>query len=1520
MKNNYSAGFNTRIFNKSITLFSLLFLMSLSLKAQDRGKEEYTRITSPNYLEQLLQKKSTSEYVITSEHTSKMSGIKHTYVRQAINGLEVFGTESSLHTDVTGKTVVAHVNFVKEIGASVKNSSTSITAEQAISRVAQQMNYQLSNLAQIESPNGINQKGLYNGAGISGRDIPVKLMYYYQEEIGTHLVWELSVMEKDSPDWWNFRVDASSGAIIDKDNWTNSCDIMGDHSEEGHKAMAKNKANKLAEAKTALPAYTVAEENTAMVQTYNVFALPKEDPYNGPRTLEVNPANTAVNASPLGWHNDGTTSYTYTKGNNVAAYDDGNNDNNASEADHTPESAAGLIFNYAFNATEPGGNPIYSAAAQSEDAAITNLFYWNNIIHDVMYQYGFNEASGNFQENNFANGGIGSDSVDAQAQDSADLAPTGLNRCNANFGTPADGGNPRMQMYICDNGATPDHNDGDFDNLVIVHEYAHGISNRLVGGPGVDNALQNTEQMGEGWSDFYGYMLTMSATNATSDRAVGNFLFDFGPTGGGIRNAPYSTNLTTNPWTYAGVANTGSISQPHGIGFIWATMLYEMTQALIIRDGFDPNLYTGTGGNNVAIKLVTEGLKLTPVSPGFVDGRDAILAADVALYGGANQCLIWAAFAKRGLGFGASQGSSASRTDGVEAFDTPVAAFAPSRTEICMSEGVVTGLTGGTLIGGVYSGPNVTDGGDGLTFSFDASAASLGMNTITYTDPCTATMAMATITVTDGVPVVSCMNVTLTLDGAGMAIYDPLASIPSTLAVVGGNNGSNSAGTTTMQVSIAETVNISFDWLFDSTDDAGFDDFGYTLNGIFTNLSNGAAYPASGNSSLLLNNDDVFGFTVQTDDNRFGGARSTITNFSPEFRGQFAEANWTEVLTNSDGSANFSGNIFSTTITGDCGNPSAVTASQTVFTCNDIGDNIVTISVDNGIGIGTCMATVTIVGPTSTFASGSWDVAPDAIRKVFFNANYNTSAGDVTACACEVAMGSTVTVDAGGFLDINGNIKVGIGSTLLVQHEGSVRQINDDATVTNDGTITIEKTTPSMAAKSFMISGSPMTGETREGVFGPAYIVRHHVTGNFIPNADVEAVSPGINNWADDNGNNWLTHTGGVNPGEGYMVFPQPNGSGSGTFTQTHTLGTLNNGVIDFNMGYNGTQNGSPNMLANPYASAIDVEVFFDHPSNSNIDVVYFWEHITPLSAVYPGYHVANFNMGDISLYSESLAAGVKAANAPIGTPPPTQFIASGQGFSVKPTAGGIAKFNNAMRVTGPNDSYRTSDPVNRDRLWIHVSNDTYGLGSTALIGFTETTSDGFIISEDVHRLPTPVSLYSELETGEELVVNALDTFEISDAFYLSFTTQVEETQDYRISIQDIDGVNLENASVYIIDSLTGSVINLTEGDYTFQSGEAVYHNRFKVVFEYSALGINNPNLESVSLYPNPTQNTVTIVSPQAIVTSATVYDIRGRKVSEVDFSNQTNYQIDLSTVESALYFIEIATENGTVMKRLMKE
>ena len=553
----------------------------------------------------------------------------------------------------------------------------------------------------------------------------------------------------------------------------------------------------------------------------------------------------------------------------------------------------------------------------------------------------------------------------------------------------------------------------------------------------------------------------------------------------------------------------------------------------------------------------------------------------------------------------------------------------------------------------------------------------------------------------------------------------------------------------------------------------------------------------------------------------------------------------------------------------------------------------------------------------ATWDGSSWSPdSPNNSTTAVIAGDYDSCAtmGSINALSLTVQSGSTLTICTGDYLNVEEDII--INGNLVVADEGSIVQKSNTATVTNNGSIRVEKITPTMAAQSFMISGSPMTGETREGVFGSAYIVRNHLTANFVPNVDVEVVSPGVNNWADDNGNNWVTQTGGLNPGEGYMVFPQPDGITGGSFTQNHTLGTLTNGVVDFTMGFNGTQNASPSILSNPYASAIDAELFFDDPANSDIDVVYFWEHNTPLSTTYPGYKAANFSMTDISYYQE----GVGGTPAASGGATPTNIVSSGQGFGVKPTAAGTARFNNAMRVTGPNDSYRTSsDPIVRDRLWVNVYNETYGLGSTTLIAFTENTSDVFVNSEDVKRIATPVSLYSELDSEEQLGINALGAFETSDAVTLGFSTQVKETQSYRISIHDLDGVNMEAATVYLIDALTGTATNLSEGDYTFQSGEATYSKRFKVVFEYGALGANDSKVDYVSLYPNPTQDIITIVAPQTIVTSATVYDLGGRKVSEVDFRNKSSYQVDLSAMEIAVYFIEITTEDGTVMKRVMK-
>ncbi|MBF2092057.1 M36 family metallopeptidase, partial [Flavobacterium psychrophilum] len=187
-----------------------------------------------------------------------------------------------------------------------------------------------------------------------------------------------------------------------------------------------------------------------------------ESPNHAARTLETNPESTAL-ASPNGWHNasttigTSTTTFNYTKGNNVFAYTDANNDNPTTPTTYTTASSGtypNLTFDFPY-----AGNSV--DATTYTNAATTNLFYQNNIMHDVWYQYGFNEANGNFQTANFGRGGNGNDAVNAEAQDASarDNAPTRLTPArpagaakfnNANFSSPRDGSKPRMQMYLWD--------------------------------------------------------------------------------------------------------------------------------------------------------------------------------------------------------------------------------------------------------------------------------------------------------------------------------------------------------------------------------------------------------------------------------------------------------------------------------------------------------------------------------------------------------------------------------------------------------------------------------------------------------------------------------------------------------------------------------------------------------------------------------------------------------------------------------------------------------------------------------------------------------------------------------------------------------------------------------------------------------------------------------------------------------------------------------------------------------------
>lgn len=710
------------------------------------------------------------EFIVSSSHVSSLSGVSHVYLMQQVDSLLLVDGHFSLHIARNGHLLKMNDKFVRDIEKKLVNVEMVLPASAFIEKVWSKFGYQVPGWRVMSVSPFAGSKTIIRTENSFNGDVTAILRYILTEDNFVKLVWEYNFESLNGNENWLVHADANTGEILRFKNQVLSC-IFGKEEES-----QKNKPFFPATPQVMVPEYE-----------YRVFPLKLESPSHGPRTLEIMPADTT--ASPYSWHDTNGQpgpEHTTTKGNNVEAREDKDGLNNT--LGEMAEGGSNLIFDF------PWGPQLHPHANQN--ASITNLFYWNNIIHDIIYHYGFDEPSGNFQTNNYGNGGLGNDHVQADAMDGE-----GFN--NANFFTPADGSPPRMQMFLWDgpvalnihspsqiegsypfakasfgperfyvtgnvvlandgssfpsracnsliNGNNISGNialvdnggcefsqkcrnaqmagaiavivcndvpgdpyimppgsfgssinipcvmmrkqdcdsikvylstgvnlsiivgepvDSDYDNGIICHEYGHGISIRLTGGAAVNNCLFNEEQMGEGWSDWYGLMMTMEEDDLESRvRGIGTYVLNHPIDGTGIRTYPYSTDMGINPHTYNSIITE---IVPHGVGSVWCAMLWELTWAFIREYGYDPDLYRGTGGNNKAMAIVTEALKLQPCNPGFIDGRDAILLADQVLYGGENACLIWKSFAKRGLGVYATQGVTSSRSDGNQDFEMP---------------------------------------------------------------------------------------------------------------------------------------------------------------------------------------------------------------------------------------------------------------------------------------------------------------------------------------------------------------------------------------------------------------------------------------------------------------------------------------------------------------------------------------------------------------------------------------------------------------------------------------------------------------------------------------------------------------------------------------------------------------------------------------------------------------------------------------------------------------------------------
>ena len=336
-------------------------------------------------------------------------------------------------------------------------------------------------------------------------------------------------------------------------------------------------------------------------------------------------------------------------------------------------------------------------------------FYFVNQFHDHLLRapIGFTEAAGNFQRRNFTGKGEDTDAVQVQTDDGADTAdglPDANHVDNANMATPPDGTSPRMQLYLQHLPGTsyPDGdpfaptNVGD-EADTVYHEYVHGLSNRLV----VDASGRSTlgpvqaGAMGEAWSDWYAMDYLVRRGLEFDQKKSGDVvLFRYDGAGvaldrtepidckGGARTKRCPGGLTGHRggYTYGDYGRVGGGPEVHDDGEIWAQTLWDLRDRV---------------GSGVSESLVTRAMELSPANPSFLDERNAVLLADMAVFGGKHHDALWRVFAHRGMGYYAGSLNGNDTAPG-ESFRVPP----PPNTPIGGLRGIVRdSITGDPLPG-----------------------------------------------------------------------------------------------------------------------------------------------------------------------------------------------------------------------------------------------------------------------------------------------------------------------------------------------------------------------------------------------------------------------------------------------------------------------------------------------------------------------------------------------------------------------------------------------------------------------------------------------------------------------------------------------------------------------------------------------------------------------------------------------------------------------------------------------------
>ena len=564
--------------------------------------------------------------------------------------------------------------------------------------------------------------------------------------------------------------------------------------------------------------------------------------------------------------------------------------------------------------------------------------------------------------------------------------------------------------------------------------------------------------------------------------------------------------------------------------------------------------------------------------------------------------------------------------------------------------------------------------------------------------------------------------------------------------------------------------------------------------------------------------------------------------------------------------------------------PVSITRNNLTVTCNGNVNttNLVGNSAPPTLNVGgPYNLNVPVVNcPTSTTWNGTtWsNGAPNNTLHAIFNGNYSSTAS-IDACQVTIGNNSNVTINPNHTLTVNYEIDVQTGSTLTIENDAAIKQVNN---ATNTGNTIIKRNSAPIIRLDYTAWSSPVSGQQLLS-FSPNTLTNRFYTYDSNGTTTATAFLP-------------IAPTNNFSNGVGYLIRAANDWSPTiySPFNGTYS-GILNNGTYNVPIG-----NGY-NMIGNPYASPINAQTFLTQ--NATIGTLYFWTHTIPaVGSVYPTNNYASFT---------TLGGAAAAAGGTI----PNGYIQTGQGFFVNSSAATNAVFQNSLRenATTSTQFYRNLN-TEKHRFWVNLNGETVN-HNQILIGYMDTATNSVDADIDGKLIDDSSSVIYNYLDNEKYVIQG-KTLPFVDTDIVPLGIKINDLGIYTINLETKDGI-FTSQNIYLKDKYTNTIQLLDASGYTFNSASGVFNDRFEIVYQNNVLGNETFNSSTMIVFVNA-NNEIEISSPKETIKAVELYDVVGKRIYNNENINSGNLIIN-KQFDTKVVFIKTFLENGkTINNKLL--